>query len=280
MPSNAQVIDIAPGLWIWRLAHPGWKEGVDWQRVVTCVCVDAGQERWLLDPLLPPEDATEVWDRLARRAPTAVAIIIPDHLRETATDRKTWSIDAVVDRYGARAFGPRVWDPDQGPPKSAVHTIRPGDELPGGLRALRSPRGNEETPLWLPEQRALVVGDTLTERRGVLRVWMSPTHEERALPDLRAILDLGVERVVISHGEPVHTRDELARALELPPWPASSLHIAAYRGFLDQIRRRVDAGADLMARDEEYNKTPVEWAEMGGHQEVIDYLKSVARGST
>jgi hypothetical protein len=40
---------------------------VDRQQVVTCVCVDAGNERWLLDPLLPPDDATQVWDRLAQR---------------------------------------------------------------------------------------------------------------------------------------------------------------------------------------------------------------------
>ena len=221
MPSNAQVIDIAPGLWIWRLAHPGWKEGVDWQRVVTCVCVDAGQERWLLDPLLPPEDATEVWDRLARRAPTAVAIIIPDHLRETATDRKTWSIDAVVDRYGARAFGPRVWDPDQGPPKSAVHTIRPGDELPGGLRALRSPRGNEETPLWLPEQRALVFADGMTAQDGALRIW-DTDHLERVLPELRAMLELPFEHVLVSHGDPVHTREDFIAALDREPYRGES----------------------------------------------------------
>jgi hypothetical protein len=38
---------------------------------------------------------------------------------------------------------------------------------------------------------------------------MSPTHEDRAIPDLRAMLDLQFERVIISHGEPVHTRDAI-----------------------------------------------------------------------
>lgn len=69
------VIDLAPGLWIWRLEHPGWREGVDWQEVVTSVCVDAGGERWVLDPLLPPNDASQVWDRFAERPPTAVAVL-------------------------------------------------------------------------------------------------------------------------------------------------------------------------------------------------------------
>src|SRR5215472_19139311 len=109
---NVEVIDLAPGLWIWRLEHPAWNPRVDWQEVVTCTCVDAGDERWLLDPLFPPDNATQVWDRLADGPPTAVAVLLADHLRETWSDRKTWSIDAAVRRYGCRAFGPDVWDPD------------------------------------------------------------------------------------------------------------------------------------------------------------------------
>ncbi|HKW78552.1 MAG TPA: ankyrin repeat domain-containing protein [Candidatus Limnocylindria bacterium] len=278
MPTVA-VIDLAPGLWFWRIEHPAWRPEVDWQKVVTCVCVDAGPERWLLDPLLPGDDETAVWERLAQRPPTAVAILLRDHLRETVSDRKTWSVDALVDRYGCRAFGPSEWDPDMGPPRSQVRPIAPGDELPGGLHALRDPRGWKETPLWLTDHRTLVFGDSLTERKGVLRVWMSPTHEERAVPDLRAMLDLPFECVVISHGEPVHSRAAFERALELPPWPASSLHIAAWNGNLELVRRRVEQGADLTARDDEHNGTPLDWARGGGHAEVIAYLESVKTSS-
>jgi hypothetical protein len=71
---NVEVIDLAPGLWIWRLEHPRWKSDHDWQQVVTCVCVEVGGER------------------------------------------DTWSVDALVRRYGCRAFGPNVFDPDMGPP--------------------------------------------------------------------------------------------------------------------------------------------------------------------
>ena len=74
---NVNVVDLAPGLWIWRLEHPAWREGDDWQQVVTCTCVDSGGERWLLDPLLPPKSGSEVWDRLTARPPTAVAVLIP-----------------------------------------------------------------------------------------------------------------------------------------------------------------------------------------------------------
>src|SRR6516162_7170574 len=274
---KVEVIDLAPGLWIWRVEHPGWKPDDDWQQVVTCVCVDEGGERWLLDPLLPPENVTVVWRRLAERPPTAVAVLKPDHMRETWEDRQTWSVDALVRRYGCRAFGPNAFLPGMGPPEIEVQKIPPNYELPGGLRAFRDPRGWDETPLWLPQHRTLVFADALTERAGALRVWMSPTHEERAIPDLRAMLDLPLERVIISHGEPVHARDAFKRALELPQWPAGPLHQAAYRGDLDMVRCLVEAGADVTARDERYGATALAWAVQAKQDGVVAYLKSAMK---
>ena len=104
---------------------------------------------------------------------------------------------------------------------------------------------------------------------------MSPTHEERALPDLRAMLDLPFERVTVAHGEPVHDREAFERALELPQWPAGPLHQAAYRGDLDRVRSLVEAGADLTARDELHHTTALDWARSAGRQDVVDYLASV-----
>jgi len=271
-----QIIDLAPGLWIWRIAHPGWKPDADWQEVVTCTCVDAGGERWLIDPLLPPDDATAFWDRLRDRPPTAVATLLPDHLRGAATDRATRSVDVLARRFGCRAFGPNAFDPDDGPPATTVEKIVPGEPLPGGLRAFRDPRGWNETPLYLPEQRTLVVGDALTERAGQLRIWMSPTHDERALPDLRALLALPLARVIISHGEPVHDRAAFERALALPQWPAGALHQAAYRGQLARVQELVAAGADVTARDERYGKTAAEWAAWNKHDAAIAYLEKLS----
>jgi len=279
---TVQVIDLGPGLWIWRLEHPSWNEQCDWQEVVTSVCVDAGNERWLLDPLLPPDDATQVWERLDRKRPTAVAILIPDHNRP-AWGTTEHSIDAVVRRYGCRAFGPDNWSENK-PPRTPLQKIEPDQELPGGLLPFRDPRGWSETPLWLPEQHTLVFGDALTERGGALRVWMSPTHQERAIPDLRAMLDLPFERLIISHGEPSHTRQALEQALERPPWPATPLHLAAYRGNFDKVRSLVEAGADVTARDERHNATPLGWAELGalqnsaqgsGYEQIVAYLRSI-----
>jgi glyoxylase-like metal-dependent hydrolase (beta-lactamase superfamily II) len=84
--------------------------------------------------------------------------------------------------------------------------------------ALYEGRGRNETPLWLPEQRALVFADALTAPAGELRFWATPGHEERVLSALRALRALPFEHVIVSHGEPVHDRDEYERALGRPPW--------------------------------------------------------------
>jgi hypothetical protein len=46
----------------------------------------------------------------------------------------------------------------------------------------------------------------------------APWHNERALPALRALLDLPFEHAIVSHGEGVHTRAAYERALDLAPW--------------------------------------------------------------
>jgi len=200
------VVDVAPGLWIWRLDHPDWAPHVDWAPTVTSTCVESGGEVVLLDPLAPP-DGNEAWERLEARPPTVVAILKPDHVRD---------VDRVVGRYGCLAYGPYwFWRDDI--PETELEGIQPGDVLPGGLVALYDGRGRNETPLWLPEQQALVFADALTEREGRLVVWGTPWHEERVLPALRALLELPFEHVIVSHGEPVHDRAAFERALDLPP---------------------------------------------------------------
>ena len=200
--------DVAPGLWIWRLEHPDWRPELEWPPLVTSTCVESGGEVALLDPLAPSEDADEVWARLDARPPKIVVVLKPDHVRD---------VDLFVGRYGARAFGPALfWRDDI--PETELEPVDPGDELPGGLVALYDGRGRNETPLWLPEQRALAFADALTAPEGELRVWATPWHEERALPALRALLELPFEHVIVSHGEPVHDRAAYERALELAPW--------------------------------------------------------------
>ena len=203
-----EVRAVADGLWIWRLPYPDWRPGRGWDRVVTSTCVESGGEVAVLDPLAPPTDATEFWGRLDARPPTLAVILKPDHVRD---------VDVFVDRFGCRAFGPALFWRDN-IPQTRLEAIEPGAELPGGLVALYDGRGRNETPLWLPEQRTLVFADALTAPEGDLLVWATAWHEERALPALRALLDLPFEHVIVSHGEPVHDRDAYERALALAPW--------------------------------------------------------------
>ena len=135
-------------------------------------------------------------------------ILKPDHVRD---------VDLFARWYDADAFGPLLFWPDDIPQRE-LEPVYPGLELPGGLVAQHDGRGFGETPLYLPEQRALVFADGLTAPGGTLRVWGTPWHEQRVLPALRALLDLPFEHVLVSHGEPVHTRADFEAALEREPW--------------------------------------------------------------
>jgi glyoxylase-like metal-dependent hydrolase (beta-lactamase superfamily II) len=199
--------DVADGLWIWRLDYPDWSPDAGWPERVTSTCVMSGGEVAVLDALAPPDDAREIWERLDARPPTMAVVLKPDHVRD---------VDLFVRRYGARAFGPWLfWRSNI--PEAELEPIEPGTELPGGLRALYDGRGRNETPLWLPEQRALVFSDALTAPDGELRIWATP-HIDRARAALRELLELPFELVIVAHGEPVHDRAAYERALELPPW--------------------------------------------------------------
>jgi hypothetical protein len=202
------IIDVADGLWIWRQPHPAWREGFDWEPEVTSVAVESRGARLVLDPLAPPPSARDVWDRLDASAPEAVVVLKPDHVRD---------VDLFVRWYGARAFGPFLyWRGDV--PQTELEPVRPGDELPGGLRAFDDGRGMMETPLYLPEQRVLVFADALTAPGGTLRVWDTRQLRERVLPVLRGLLELPFETVIVAHGDPVHPRAEYEAALEREPW--------------------------------------------------------------
>jgi glyoxylase-like metal-dependent hydrolase (beta-lactamase superfamily II) len=203
---TVELRDVAEGLWLWRQPHPDWTEGGGWDPLVTSVAVRSRGVSLLVDPLAPPPWERAFWERL--EAPAVVAVLKPDHIRD---------VDLFVRWYGARAFGPQLyWRGEI--PKTELGPLRPGTELPGGLLALDDGRNMQETPLWLPEQRALVFADALAAPEGELRVWATPWHERRTLPALRELLELDFEQVIVSHGEPVHTRADFEAALERPPW--------------------------------------------------------------
>jgi glyoxylase-like metal-dependent hydrolase (beta-lactamase superfamily II) len=203
-----EIREVARGLWLWLTEHSDWRPGLDWGPRVASTCVESRGEVGVLDPLAPDDDSSKLWARLDERPPTFAAVLKPDHVRD---------VDRFVRRYSVQAFGPEVFYPGDAP-ETRLEWLYPGAELPGGLLALHDGRGRNETPLWLPEQRTIVFADALTAPTGELRVgWWMPWHEDRVVPALRKMLELPLERVIVSHGEPVHDRAAFERAIELPP---------------------------------------------------------------
>jgi hypothetical protein len=209
---SIEIREVVPGLWLWRQRHWEWREGDDWEPEVASFVVQSGAEVVLLDPLAPhPVEGRAAYDRLEQIRPTAVAVLKPDHVRD---------VDLFMHWYSVPGYGPWLfWTGDV--PRETLQPIHVDDRLPGGLLALSDGRGMMETPLYLPEQRAIVFADGMTAPGGTLRVWWNPAHEARVLPALRAMLDLPFEHVLVSHGEPVHTRAEFEAALGREPWSKS-----------------------------------------------------------
>jgi glyoxylase-like metal-dependent hydrolase (beta-lactamase superfamily II) len=149
-----------------------------------------------VDPLVPDG----LWDALDERVrahgrPVAVLTTLRWHRR---------SRDAVVRRYDAT-------------------TSRARRSLPEDVETIPI-RGAGETLVWLPRARALVVGDRIIgDGRGGLRLcpesWLRYLPSEMTVAGLREVLqpllDLPVELVLTSHGDPVleDGRKALARAL-------------------------------------------------------------------
>ena len=113
--------------------------------------------------------------------------------------------------------------------RAGFHAITPQSELPAGVRAhaIGSPR-RQEQPLWIPSHKALAFGDAVIETGGRLRVWEDDLDSEqrtrwyrdRFIPTLKPLLDLGPERVLVTHGDPVlgDGRAKLSSALRSKPW--------------------------------------------------------------
>ena len=206
-----QVVEIAPELWHWTGYHEEWKQNVG------CVYVETTDGVVLVDPLVPPEDTDRFWaalDRDVERTGGTVHVLVTVfwHARSTA---------AMVDRYAAR-----VWAPRRGRPAierragTVTDPFGPDDQLPGGLQAFPTARA-AEVVYWLPEHRALVPGDVLLgDEGGGLRLcprsWLPEKVDQAKLAaSLRPLLDLPVERVLVSHGEPVLENAHAALAAAL-----------------------------------------------------------------
>lgn len=147
------------------------------------VLCQAGDAAVFIDPLVPADsDAFWRWaDECVGGRRTFVLTTLAPHQR---------SREQVAERYRAS-------------------TSRAKGSLPAGVEPIVL-RGAGETMFWLPEHRALVPGDRiLGAPGGGLRLcpeswlyWVRVGREGlRAL--LEPVLELPVQRVLVSHGEPV-----------------------------------------------------------------------------
>ena len=193
--------ELRPGLHRWTAAHPDWEPApepgspADWPRDVGSVAYEGPDALVLVDPLVP-DDLWPELDRLAERHPrVAVLTTIGFHRR---------SRGEVARRYGAS-------------------TSRAKASLPRGVVTLPIRRAGE-TMVWLSEHRALVPGDRLLGA-GAGRLRVCPDSWLRYLRNgldrgelrraLRPLLDLPVELVLVSHGEPVLAGGQAALARTL-----------------------------------------------------------------
>jgi hypothetical protein len=200
------LVELAPGLHRWTARHPDADPSptpgspADWGPDVGCVAYEAPDALVLIDPLVPDdrEDLRDALDALVRRHGRRVAIL-------TTLGFHRRSKEELAARYDAS-------------------TSRARKTLPAGVETVQI-KGAGETMVWLAEPRTLVPGDRLLGADGGgLRI--SPDSWLRYLPSgmrtrqlgeaLRPLLDLSVEKVLVSHGEPVLRggRDAIARALE------------------------------------------------------------------
>jgi hypothetical protein len=183
--------EIVPGLVRWSAPHPEWKSDAepgsssDWEQMVGSVLyeVPAGVVV-LIDPLLPMVERGLFlhWldGRVAGR-PVSILTTIHWHRRDR---------EELAERY--RENTTRVWN-----------------YLPPGVEQKPLHRAGE-TLFWLPAVATLVAGDRLIgDGAGGVQVcpqsWLTEVPADRAEVAglLRELLVLPIERVLVSHGEPV-----------------------------------------------------------------------------
>ena len=202
--------ELRHGLWTWTAPHPSWSPdegGPDgWEREVRSYALDAGDALVLFDPMSPPPDV----DAMASGRPVVVLLSVHWHQRSS--------------RELAAGLGATIYAPAE--KIEEVHApalpYGPGDVLPGGVEA--QPGGYpQEATLWIPSHRALVTGDVFLGGGGGFRVepdsWIADGLTPAELRDrLRPLLDLPIELLLPTHGNPIvdDAHEALARALAPP----------------------------------------------------------------
>jgi hypothetical protein len=168
------VQELRPGLWTWTDTHPSWTEqDKEWGPEVRSYAYDSGSCLVFFDPIAPPT----LTEGLVEAQEISVLLTASWHRR---------SADECVERFGA-------------------HIHASSDEPPADVER-RVTYYPDEVAYWIPRHGALVVGDAFLAEREfkVQDEWLPPGVTREQMRDgLRPLLELPVELVLVTHGEPV-----------------------------------------------------------------------------
>ena len=189
--------EVLPGVFHWTARHP--RIGIE----VSSYWLDGAGV--LFDPLVPQPQGLE-WFAARTCAPTAILLSNRHHYRESARFAERFGCPVHCNRAGLHEF-------THG---EEVHGFDIGTELPGGVRACELDAiCPDDTALYLPEQRALVIAD------GVVRggaygedgplgfvpdsLMDDPPHTKQGLLAAcsRLLEQLDFEHLLLAHGGPV-----------------------------------------------------------------------------
>jgi hypothetical protein len=197
------VREVRHGLWRWTAEHPEWEHAEHWGPEVGSVYAELPGAIVLVDPLVPAADEAAFWDALDRdveRNGKPVHVLLTVHWHER-------SVEAVLARYGAT-----LWRPEE------------TGELPEGAEAVVVEGADwKEAAFFLRPYGALVTGDLLIGSDGGIELpvkWFPLAEQDWVRTELKAdlrlqLLELPIELVLVSHGEPVleHGHEALEQAL-------------------------------------------------------------------
>ena len=177
---------LADGLWRWTALHPEWGEDVG------CVYYEAADATVLIDPLVPAGEEDDFFRHLdadvERRGLPVVILLTCEWHRRSANE--------LAARYHASI----------------------GGELPDGVDEIAIEGADErQVAYFIRPHGALVVAEIFATDGGELEVRPTPALERRdeLEASLARIMELPVERLLVSHGGPVleSAKPRMAEAL-------------------------------------------------------------------
>ena len=157
--------ELAAGIWTWTGRHPNWNDNPTWGPEVRSYALQTDDGVVLFDPIDPPGE-------LLQGDNVQVALTADWHSRD------------------AGKLGLPVC----------------GDELPPHVNAQPGFFPGERT-LWIPAHNALVAGDCLPDGGAMPDEWLesewAKSTREQYNAKLRPLLDLPIELLLATHGDPV-----------------------------------------------------------------------------